>query len=82
MKNTEVNPFNNANQTIYFHPADNVKNIAGEFTTNNQDKNYWAEKLSSLKKGECISVGPVKNIDGNLNSSKPKYLSITPLSNR
>lgn len=82
MKNAEVNPFNNANQTIYFHPADNVKNIAGEFTTNNQDKNYWAEKLSSLKKGECISVGPVINMDGDLNSSKPKYLSITPLSNR
>lgn len=82
MKNAEVNPFNNANQTIYFHPADNVKNIAGEFTTNNHDKNYWAEKLSSLKKGECISVGPVKNIDGNLNSSRPTYLTITSLIDR
>ena len=82
LKNAEVNPFNNANQMIYFHPADNVRNIAAEFTSNNQDKGYWSEKLSELNKGECISIGPSKNFYGELNSPKPQYLKINSLKER
>lgn len=81
-KNSEVNPFNNANQAIYFHPADNVKNIASEFTTNNQDKSYWADQLSKLKKGECITFGPNLNLDGELNPPKVDYVKINPLNER
>jgi len=82
LKNAEVNPFNNANQMIYFHPADNVRNIASEFTSNNSDKSYWSEKLSELNKGECISFGPTKNFYGELNSPKPQYLNIDSLTER
>ncbi len=82
LKNAEVNPFNNANQIVYFNPADNVKNVASEFTTNNQDKIYWAEKLKDLKKGECITVGATKNLEGNLKAPEPNYVSINALEER
>ena len=62
--------------------TDNVRNVASEFTSNNQDKMYWSEKLSELNKGECISIGPTKNFYGELNSPKPQYLLIDSLKER
>lgn len=82
IKNSDANPFNIAEQSVYFHPVENVKTVAGEFTTNNQDKAYWAEKLNELKKAECITIGPNKNLDGSLNSSKPNYVQINSLEER
>lgn len=82
IKKTGENPFNIAENIIYFHPTDKIKNVASDFTINNEDKIEWTEKLSNLKKGECIFVGPTKNSENKLNPSKPFYLKIDSLSDR
>jgi len=38
--------------------------------------------LYKLKKGECISYGATKNLDGDLNAPKPDYVVINPLNDR
>ncbi|WP_323736090.1 DUF87 domain-containing protein [Methanosphaera sp. ISO3-F5] len=82
IKKTGENPFNIAENIIYFHPTDKIKNVASDFTTNNEDKLKWTEKISNLKKGECIFVGPTKNSENHLNPSRPFYLKIDSLKDR
>ena len=63
MKKDEQDRMFNAEHKLFFRPADTelktFANIAALFA--GQSQNEWVNKLSSLKKGECFSIGQVLN---------------------
>lgn len=82
IKKIGSNPFNIADEKIYFHPVDNTRKIASGFTTDNNEKNYWTEKLNELKKAECVVIGSTKDGTDDLSPSKPYYVSVDSLKSR
>lgn len=51
-----------AGHKLFFRPSDPELNsyveIIAQMAKQSQDKSYWKQTLSNLKKGECISIGP------------------------
>lgn len=73
-----------ATHKLFFAPADTeIKRFADilkdNFPTGTKDE--WTQKLSRLQKGECLSIGPVMNVDGKL-SNRVVQLKITSIDER
>ena len=79
----ELARLQNSSQKIYFAPPEQeVLNIAGSLTKDAQEKKYWEDKLTKLKKGQCIVHAPVKLENGELSNPTVTVVDISPLSER
>ncbi|MFJ7850010.1 DNA phosphorothioation-dependent restriction protein DptH [Peribacillus sp. NPDC097206] len=78
----ELARLQNSAQKVYFAPPEQeLSNIAGSLSKDAQEKKFWENKLSSLKKGQCIVHGPVKQ-DRDLSTPTTTVVDIIPLSER
>ena len=72
-----------AEHKLFFKPADTeidrFATLLGQITTDS--KADWAQRLASLKKGQCWSLGSVRTTSGGL-QSKPLLVSVTALEDR
>lgn len=69
---------------LFFAPADTeIKRFADilkdNFPTGTKDE--WVQRLSKLQKGECLSIGPVMNLEGKL-INRVVQLKITAMNER
>jgi len=73
-----------ASHKLFFKPADTelraFAQILQDATGEPQDR--WIGRLSSLKRGECYSLGPVANTDGSLDMRRCVKIAIQPLESR
>lgn len=71
---------------LFFRPADTELKQTAELVkaaAGRENVEYWSKKLSSLGKGECLSIGPVLNEQtGMLKSMEVHKLKITALTER
>ncbi|MEY8734200.1 DNA phosphorothioation-dependent restriction protein DptH [Peribacillus frigoritolerans] len=82
LETDELARLQNSAQKVYFAPPEQeLTNIAGSLSKDAQDKRFWENKLSSLKKGQCIVHGPVKQ-DRDLSNPTATIVDIIPLSER
>jgi DNA phosphorothioation-dependent restriction protein DptH len=73
-----------ATHKLFFAPADTeIKRFADILKDNypNSSKDEWTQRLSTLQKGECLSIGPALNSEGKLMNRVVK-LKITSLKER
>ncbi|WP_020160012.1 ATP-binding protein [Methylobacter marinus] len=72
-----------AGHKLFFKPADTEIARFAELLSQkgNVSKNEWGQRLASLQKGQCWSLGPVLSSNGNL-SEKAQLVSITSLEDR
>ena len=84
MKKDEQDRMFNAEHKLFFRPADtelmSFARIAASFTMKSQDD--WMKKLSSLKKGECFSIGRALNEKTGQLIQRAEKISITALKDR
>ncbi|VEN73294.1 AAA-like domain protein [Candidatus Desulfarcum epimagneticum] len=84
MKKDEQDRMFNAEHKLFFRPADtelkSFANIAALFT--DQSPNDWIGRLSSLKKGECFSIGQGFNTTSNQLVQKVSKIKISALGER
>ncbi|WP_227939012.1 DNA phosphorothioation-dependent restriction protein DptH [Alkalihalobacillus deserti] len=79
----ELARLQNASQKIYFSPPEQeVSHIAASLSQSPAEKKEWENKLSSLKKGQCIVHGPVLDSRGELTKPIVSIVNISPLSER
>jgi len=84
MKKDEQDRMFNAEHKLFFRPADTelktFANIAALFA--GQSPNEWINKLSSLKKGECFSIGQAVNEKNNQLNQRVYKIKISALEDR
>ncbi|MGE6486901.1 DNA phosphorothioation-dependent restriction protein DptH [Paenisporosarcina sp. NPDC076898] len=79
----ELARLQNSSQKVYFSPPEQeLSNIASSLTKEVQEKKYWENKLSSLRKGQCIVHGPILQDNGDLSNPTVTVVNIIPLSER
>lgn len=79
----EIMRLQNSGQKIYFSPPDaELPSIASYLSTNPIKRKDWEKTLKELRKGQCISVGPMKEEDGSLNAGDPVVVNIDSLESR
>ncbi|WP_036833811.1 DNA phosphorothioation-dependent restriction protein DptH [Pontibacillus litoralis] len=79
----EISRLQNASQKIFFQPPENeISSIAAMLGHDASARKEWEKKLSSLKKGQCVSYGPVRNEKGELQNSVPVVIDITSMEKR
>ena len=79
----ELARLQNSSQKVYFAPPEQeLSNIAASLSKDPSEKKYWENKLSSLKKGQCIVHGPVLLDNGELSNPTVTLVDISPLSER
>ena len=68
---------------LFFRPSDvEVKQYAQVLENQAGEKSdYWIHQLTSLEKGECISIGPSRSEDGSA-TIRPFRIRIASLENR
>jgi len=70
---------------LFFRPADPEINQYTDFVTQaagGGDKNQWRMMLTSLSKGECLSIGPALNISNGNFTNQVHKIKITSLEER
>jgi DNA phosphorothioation-dependent restriction protein DptH len=84
LKKDEKDRMFNAEHKLFFKPADtelkSFAEIAGLITR--QKPEVWRERLATLRKGECYSIGPALDSTGKSLISKPFKIKITSLEDR
>ncbi|MCZ8538303.1 DNA phosphorothioation-dependent restriction protein DptH [Paenisporosarcina quisquiliarum] len=79
----ELARLQNSSQKVYFSPPEQeLSNIASSLTKDAQEKKHWENKLSSLRKGQCIVHGPILQDNGELSNPTVTVVNIIPLSER
>lgn len=79
----ELARLQNSSQKVYFSPPEQeVSNIAASLTKDANEKRYWENILSSLKKGQCIVHGPVLMENGELSNPTVSVVNVTSLKER
>lgn len=79
----ELSRLQNASQKVYFAPPEEeISYIASTFSRESSERKYWEEKLSSLKKGQCIVYAPVMKSNGELSAPVPHIVNILSLEER
>jgi DNA phosphorothioation-dependent restriction protein DptH len=79
----ELARLQNASQKVYFaQPEQEVSYVAAGLSNTPADRKLWENKLSSLKKGQCIVHGPIRKDDGELSKPVVTMVDITSLSER
>ena len=70
---------------LFFRPADPEINQYTDFVTQaagGGDKNHWRSLLTSLSKGECLSIGPALNVSNGNFTTQVHKIKITALEER
>jgi DNA phosphorothioation-dependent restriction protein DptH len=84
MKKDEQDRMFNAEHKLFFRPTDtelqSFAKIAASFTSQSQDE--WMKNLSSLKKGECYSIGRALNEKNGQLIQRAEKIRITALKDR
>lgn len=79
----ELARLQNASQKVYFSPPEQeISNIAASLSNDTHEKRKWEQRLSTLKKGQCIVHGPILKENGELSQPTVTVVDITPLSER
>ncbi|MGR9049737.1 DNA phosphorothioation-dependent restriction protein DptH [Halobacillus faecis] len=79
----ELARLQNSSQKIYFSPPEQeVSTIANSLAKDKEDKRYWEQKLSSLKKGQCIVHAPIRLPNGELSNPVTQVVNISSLNSR
>lgn len=79
----ELARLQNASQKIYFSPPEQeISTIASSLANDATEKKKWEQRLSSLKKGQCIVHGPVLQENGELSKPTVTVVDISPLPDR
>lgn len=79
----ELARLQNSSQKIYFAPPEQeISTIANSLSNDKEDKRYWEQKLSSLRKGQCIVHGPIRKENGELTKPITQVVNITSLNKR
>ena len=83
LSSDEISRLQQTAQKIYFLPPENeMSSIAANLSFDQSSRREWERRLASLKKGQCISYGPIMGRDGKLHRSEPVIVNITPLAER
>ena len=84
MKKDERDRMFNAAHKLFFKPADTELKSFAEIAAlaTRQRVDEWIRKLSSLKKGECFSIGPVLDVSGEHLATRAIKIRITALGER
>lgn len=81
--NDQLSRLQNATQKLYFsQPEQENSYIASNLSNEYFDKKKLEQKISGLKKGQCIFNGPILNKTNSLSSSIVQVVNITPLKDR
>lgn len=81
--NDELARLQNSSQKLYFaQPEQETPYVAGNLSIDQADKKRMEQKLSNLKKGQCIFNGPILRDDGTLSPPVVTVVNITPIKNR
>ncbi|WP_280771826.1 DNA phosphorothioation-dependent restriction protein DptH [Salipaludibacillus daqingensis] len=78
----ELARLQNSSQKVYFSPPEQeISGIANSLSKEKEDKKYWEQKLSSLRKGQCIVHGPILH-NGKLTEPIAQVVNITAINKR
>lgn len=79
----EIKRLENSSQVAYFLPSDSeIGAVAGNLSRDSSEKKVWERKLSSLKKGQCISQGLFIDDNGENKGDVAVVVDITPMEER
>lgn len=79
----EISRLQNSSQKVYFMPPENeISSIAANLAQETPVRKEWEKRLATLKKGQCISFGPMMQEDGTLKQGNPVVINITSLNER
>ncbi|MDA1810949.1 MULTISPECIES: DNA phosphorothioation-dependent restriction protein DptH [Bacillus] len=79
----ELARLQNASQKVYFAPPEQeISTIATSLSNDSSEKKEWENRLSTLKKGQCIVHGPVLQVNGELSQPTVTVVDIISLSER
>lgn len=78
----EIGNLQQSAQKLYFSPPEeSIKEVASYIDITSDGSKLWAEKLSKLTKGNCVTVGYKVNRD-RFDKYKPRIIKITSLEDR
>lgn len=81
--NDELARLQNSSQKLYFaQPEQETPYVAGNLSSDQVDKKRMEQKISNLRKGQCIFNGPILKDDGTLSSPLVTVVNITPINER
>lgn len=79
----EISRLQNSSQKVYFMPPENeISAIASNLAQDSAVRKEWEKRLATLKKGQCITSGPMLQKDGTLKSGSPVIINISALQDR
>ncbi|MDQ7235220.1 DUF87 domain-containing protein, partial (plasmid) [Bacillus pacificus] len=79
----ELARLQNASQKVYFAPPEQeISTIATSLSNDSSEKKEWENRLSTLKKGQCIVHGPVLQVNGELSQPTVTVVDIISLYER
>lgn len=79
----EISRLQNSSQKIYFMPPENeVSSIAANLAQETSVRKEWEKRLVTLKKGQCIALGPLLEESGTLKQGNPLIINISSLKER
>ncbi len=81
--NDELARMQNSSQKLYFaQPEQESSYVAGNLANEQLDKKKMEQKISNLKKGQCIFNGPLLKEDSSLSSTIVNVVNITSIKDR
>ncbi len=79
----EISRLQNSSQKVYFMPPENeISAIAANLAQDSAVRKEWEKRLATLKKGQCITFGPMIQADGTLKQGNPVIINISSLQDR
>ena len=82
LDDVEIQNLQQADQKLYFcPPGDGVMTVAKNIDITPQGAKDWAEKLTKLSKGECVTCGSMVR-DGQWDKYEPRVIKVTSLDKR
>jgi DNA phosphorothioation-dependent restriction protein DptH len=83
LDNDEIKRLENSSQMVYFLPPDSeISPVASNLSKDSSEKKDWERKLSSLKKGQCISQGLFIDDSGENKGDVAVVVDITAIGDR
>ncbi len=79
----EISRLQNSSQKVYFMPPENeISAIASNLAQDSTVRKEWEKRLATLKKGQCITSGPMLQKNDTLKSGSPVIINISALQDR
>ncbi|SHH73898.1 hypothetical protein [Clostridium grantii] len=83
MDSDEIKRLENSSQMVYFLPPDSeISPVSSNLSKDSSEKKDWERKLSSLKKGQCISQGLFIDDSGENKGDVAVVVDITAIGDR